>query len=739
MPDDVNSVVRMERLHLSFGQLKEKIEGYNPGVDLWMLEKAYNIASIAHSLQNRVSGELYVMHPLEVAHILVDMELDIDSVVAALLHDVVEDTIYTKQDIKELFSESVSELVDGVTKLNKIPYYSKEEQQVENLRKMFLAMAKDIRVILIKLADRLHNMRTLKSMSRQKQLEKAKETLEIYAPIAHRLGISKIKWDLEDLCLRYLDPDSYHEISEKIAQKRKTREEYLANVQNLIKTKLSNFNIPASIEGRAKHFYSIYRKMKAQRIDVNQMYDLFGVRVIVNSISECYTVLGIVHELYKPVPGRFKDYIAMPKKNMYQSLHTTVICYRREQLEIQIRTWEMHQVAEVGIAAHWRYKEGNNKEDSLDSKLEWVRQMLELQKDARNSEEFLDNLKIDLFEDEIFVFSPKGDVINLPLGSTPIDFAYLIHTDIGHKTVGAKINQCIVPLNYKLQSGETVEIITRNVNDGPSRDWLKFTKTSNARKKINDWFKKECREENIMHGKLSIERELQRVGISTQLLGDPEILVHLIQKYSINSLDDLYAMIGYGGITSAKIVNRIREEYRKVVLPKEIKTYVKANTKKSSVSNNDIIIEGVDNCLIKMARCCSPVPGDKIVGFVTIGRGISIHTVDCNNIKNLQNNDKKSANRIIAVHWQDVTRSSYDVEIQISSMDRTDLILEITSCVSNLKIILTAITSRTTENSAAITDIKVKVTSTDQLDSLLKKLSQIRGVSSVSRIKNCTN
>lgn len=552
-----------------YSRLIKKIKKYNPNCDFALIEKAHNLSLEAHKGQQRESGDPFIVHPMEVANILADLELDCTAIVAGILHDIVEDTSYTIEQIRENFGDEVANLVDGVTKLGKIPYTTKEELQAENLRKMFLAMAKDIRVILIKLADRLHNMRTLKYMPPEKQIEKAKETLEIYAPLAHRLGISKIKWELEDLCLRYLDPKGYYDLVNKIAKKRREREAYISEIIKTIQEKTVEIGIDAHIEGRPKRFYSIYRKMVQQNKTIEQIYDLFAVRVIVTTVKDCYAVLGLVHEIFKPMPGRFKDYIAMPKPNMYQSLHTTLIGHEGVPFEVQIRTWEMHRVAEVGIAAHWKYKEGKSADD-YDNKLAWLRQLLEWQKEMRDASEFMETLKIDLFTDEVFVFTPKGDVISLPAGSTPIDFAYAIHSAIGNKMSGAKVNNKIVPIDYVLQNGDIVEILTSSNVQGPSRDWLKIVKSSQAKNKINQWFKKEKREENIIRGKEMIEKELKKQGFTASQLFKPEWVDIILKKYTFATIEDLWAAIGYGALTANRVISRLKEEYRKTVKAEEL-------------------------------------------------------------------------------------------------------------------------------------------------------------------------
>lgn len=734
--------MQQEKLKLdeSFKQLKEKIKGYIPNYDFTLLEKAYEFAIMAHSGQQRISGEPYVTHPLSVAHILAETELDVESIIAALLHDVVEDTSYSYDDIKSMFGENIAFLVEGVTKLGKIPYSTKEEQQIENFRKMFLAMAKDIRVVLIKLADRLHNMRTLKSMTKEKQLLTARETMEIYAPLAHRLGMSRIKWELEDISLLYLDPVAYHEIADHIATKRVEREEYLENIKSTLESKLSELGIDAHLEGRAKHFYSIYRKMYTNNIDIDQIYDLLAVRVIVNTISECYAVLGLVHELYKPISGRFKDYIAMPKKNMYQSLHTSVIGPTGKPFEIQIRTWEMHKISEVGIAAHWKYKEGKSGPSDLDSKLEWVRQLIDMYSDASSAdaEEFMRNVRRDLFEDEVFVFSPKGDVINLPAGAIPIDFAYSIHSAIGNKTIGAKINGRIVPLDYVLQNGDIVEIITSSVPHGPSRDWLKIVKTSQARKKINEWFKKEHREENILRGKEILEKELKRNGLPLNSMNKKEWIEPVLKRYNLHTGDDMLAAIGYGGLSVNKVIARIKEEYRKseklyeALIPK---IQVKDVRRKPS-SNNGVIVKGIDNCLVRFSRCCNPVPGDEIVGYITRGRGVSIHRKDCINARNLENVALQEGERFIDVWWDETHKASFYTEIQIVANDRQGLVLEVTNVISELKIEMHAINARSTKEQLGIINVTLEINDKEQLEKVIKRFWKIPDVISVIRTKH---
>lgn len=720
-----------------FESLKKRVLEYNANFDIAKLEKAYELARTAHEGQMRESGEPYLTHPLEVAYILADLELDCDTLVGALLHDVVEDTSYTVADINREFGESVGIIVDGVTKLSKIQYTTAEEQQVENLRKMFLAMAKDVRVILIKLADRLHNMRTIKAKSEKKQREKARETLEVYAALAHRLGMSKIKWELEDLSLKYIDPVAYKEITESINLKKQEREQFINDIMDTLKKKTDEMGINSHVMGRAKHFYSIYRKMFTQNKSIDELYDLFAVRIIVDSIKDCYAVLGMVHELYYPIPGRFKDYIAMPKPNMYQSLHTTVIGPDGTPFEIQIRTWEMHRVAEFGIAAHWKYKEGVSGKTDVDAKLEWIRQLLEIQNSVVDTDDFMRTLKIDLFTDEVFVFTPKGDIINLPAGSTPIDFAFSIHSAVGCKMAGVKVNGKITTLDYILQNGDIVDIMTSSAVRGPSRDWLKLCKTSGARSKINQWLKRECRDENIQHGKELIDRELRRVNLSHSQLFRTEWVDMLCKKYSFSSLDDIYAAVGYGGLTVNKVVGKLREEYRQAMKKEKPETEIVQSEqmpqKKKKTASNGVIVEGIEGCLVRFSRCCNPVPGDDIIGYITRGRGVSVHRKDCTNIVSSEKHG--DTERLINVYWEKEQdkNTSYLSEIQIMANDRKGLLAEIASTISELKILITGMNLKTTKNQTAVVNIVIEINSTDELNQVVKKIRNISGVYDVQR------
>lgn len=728
-------------------ELIEKIKRYAPNGDLDLIEKAYYYGKKAHEGQLRKSGEPYFIHPIAVANILCDMELDMQTIAAGLLHDVVEDTEFTYEDIKNDFGEEIADLVDGVTKLGQIKYKSKEETQAENLRKMFLAMSKDIRVILIKLADRLHNMRTLKFMPPEKAKAKATETLEIYGGIASRLGIYKVKWELEDIALRYIDSDGYYDLVEKVAKKRSQREDYIERIVHILKGKFDEVNINCDIYGRPKHFYSIYRKMKNKHKDFEEIYDLMAVRIIVNSVKDCYAVLGMVHTLWKPIPGRFKDYIAMPKPNMYQSLHTIVVGPDGEPLEIQIRTNEMHNIAEYGIAAHWKYKEGKTtvKESKLEEKLQWLRQMMEWEKDLKDPQEFMDALKDDVFNSQVYVFTPKGDVIELPAGSTPIDFAYRVHTNVGNKCVGAKINGRIVTLDYKLQNGNIVEILTSANSSGPSRDWINIVQTPNAKSKIRQWFKKERREENIERGSLILEKEFKKYSIPTK---DPIIEKYMLQmarKFNQPTVGDLVATIGYGGIMPSQIVPKVKELYEKDCVKKSSEIKVVDDINKHSIGEQEytkkrkksspqgIIVKGVDNILVRFAKCCNPIPGDEIIGYITKGRGVAVHRKDCPN-SNLDNDYFK--NRLVEVSWENSNNAKFEAEIQIQAEDRRGIINDITHIVAIEKVSLNGINARKGKLNIVSVNLLVEVDSIETLTLLMKKVRAIPGVEDIYRVIN---
>ncbi|HWR61824.1 MAG TPA: bifunctional (p)ppGpp synthetase/guanosine-3',5'-bis(diphosphate) 3'-pyrophosphohydrolase [Clostridia bacterium] len=713
------------------------IKRYNPNNDAEIVERAYNYAVKAHDGQKRVSGEDYIIHPLEVAKILAELNMDNVTIAASILHDVIEDTKCTYEDCKSIFGEEIAMLVDGVTKLGKLEYKTKEEQQAESLRKMFIAMAKDIRVVLIKLADRLHNMRTLKYMPPEKQIEKARETMEIYAPIAHRLGISKIKWEMEDLALRYLEPKEYYELVDKVAKKRKEREDEINHVIQILKEKFKEVGIEAHIEGRPKSFYSIYRKMYYQNKTFEQIFDLTAVRIIVDTVKDCYGVLGIVHTLWKPIPGRFKDYIAMPKPNMYQSLHTTLLGSDGQPFEVQIRTWEMHKTSEIGIAAHWKYKEGKTSQSEFDEKLKWLRQMLEWQNEIKDTKEFMETLKVDLFTDEVYVFTPKGDVVDLPVDSTPIDFAYKIHSQIGNRCIGAKINGRIIPLDYKLQNGDIVEVITSAAANGPSRDWLKIVKSSQAKNKIRQWFKKEKREENIQKGKELLEKEIRRHGYTPAQLLRQEWIEIISKKFSLHSVDDVYSSLGYGGLTSNQVITKLKEEYRKTQKSDEreedmIERQVeKAQERAGRHNSTGVRVKGVENILIRFSKCCNPVPGDEIVGYITKGRGVSVHQKDCPNVADLMN----EAERFIEVEWNSQTKVSYNADVEVRATDRKGLLAEITTIIDESKINISAFHSRTTKDKMAIINFILEINDIEQLNKLIRKFRKIEGVIDVFRAK----
>ena len=723
-----------------FQKLEELLKAHNPDVDLTMLEKAFALASEKHKDQKRKSGEPFIIHPVAVATMLAEMDMDMPSVIAGMLHDVVEDTSVTIEEIREIFGDEIAYLVDGVTKLKRIPTSTKEELQNENLRKMFLSMASDIRVIVIKLVDRLHNMRTLQYVNTDAQITKARETLEIYTPLAHRLGMTKIKWELEDLCFKYLEPEAYNSLVTQITQRRDQQEAYIRKVLDAIRIRLDEAGIKAFLDGRPKHFYSIHKKMIAQNKALNQIYDLLAIRVIVDTVQECYTVLGIIHEMYTPMPGRFKDYIAMPKPNMYQSLHTTLIGPDGQPFEAQIRTWEMHKTAEIGIAAHWKYKEGgkNGKTSDYDGKLEWVRNLLDNQKEVEDPDEFVETFKMDLFTDEVFVFTPKGDVKCLPKGSTPIDFAYAIHSAVGNRMIGAKVNGEIKPLNYKLCTGDFVEIITSQSNHGPSRDWLNIVKSSEAKSKIRQWFKKECRDENIERGKEIIERELKKQGFRHEQLFKTEWLEPILKKYKFTSYDDLLNVIGFGELSAQKIVNMLKEEYQKSIsgskeeelLAKlEASKNPKKERQKQHASDNGIIVKGIDNCLVRLSRCCNPGPGDSIVGYITRGRGVSVHRTDCPNIVAMS----ELENRVIDVRWAEKSKNSYIVDISIKAVDNSNLLLQIAKLIAESKLPMKAINARTTRDNYELIDLTVEITDRSELDKLAKKINGMENVVEVSR------
>ncbi|MBP1889599.1 GTP pyrophosphokinase [Clostridium moniliforme] len=714
-------------------------------VDIEIIKKAYNLAKEAHKNQSRESGEPYITHPIDVACILAELGMDTSTIAAGLLHDVIEDTDYTYEDIAREFNDEIANLVEGVTKLGKIKYKTKEEQQADNVRKMLLAMAKDIRVIIIKLADRLHNLRTLKFMKKEKQKEKAKETLDIYAPLAHRLGMSKIKWELEDLAFRYLHEEEYYDLVYKIAEKRREREEYIADVIKDLHKKLEDSGIDADIEGRPKHFYSIYRKMVKKHKSIEQIFDLTAIRILVDSVKDCYGVLGIVHTIYKPIPGRFKDYIAMPKPNMYQSLHTTVIGPQGKTFEIQIRTFEMHKTAEYGIAAHWKYKEGTDDDKGLDfeTKLAWLRDILEWQKDTSDAEEFIEGFKIDLFSDEVFVFTPKGVVINLASGSTPIDFAYRIHTDIGNRCVGAKVNGKIVPLDYKLKTGEIVEIITSKVAKGPNMDWLNIAKSNQAKSKIRQWFKRVKKEENIDKGKELLEKELKKQCVTFSDIAKGDVYEKMLKRYNIHQLEDLYANIGIGMISPSAFVARLKEDnadekekYSKETVEKNIEEQIQKSErsdKNKEEKNYGITVKGLNNIMVRFAKCCNPVPGDEVLGYITKGRGVSIHRKDCSNLKTLIETEPE---KIVEASFGKAKGSGYLAEIQIKTEDRMGILSEIMMTINEKGLPLNGLNANSAKGNVALINVKVKINSIEQLKEFMKAIRKIKGVLDVYRMNN---
>ncbi len=720
-----------------------QIESYNPNADVSVVAKAYNYAEMAHSnAQTRFSGERYFIHPYNVALILADLHVDVQTIAAGLLHDVVEDTGITYDDIKREFGEEIANMVDGVTKLSKVKYRNKEERQAESLRKMIIAMSKDIRVVIIKLADRLHNIRTLQYMPKEKQYQKAMETIEIYAPIANRLGIASIKWELEDLSLKYIDPEGYQDLLEKVQQKSEQRKDYISRIISVMQEKLSDAGIEAEIKGRPKSLYSIYKKMYFKNRAFEQIYDLIAVRIIVDSIKDCYGALGTMHTLWKPIPGRFKDYIAMPKPNMYQSLHTTVIGPAGEPFEIQIRTLEMHRTAEYGIAAHWKYKEGIDEQTNYEEKLNWLRQMLEWQQETNDPAEFMETLKIDLYADEVFVFTPKGEVVNIPTGSTPIDFAYRVHSAVGNKCVGAKVNGRIVPIDTKLKTGDQIEILTSQSSAGPSRDWLKIAASSQAKSKIRKFFKERDKDFNVEKGKELVEREVKKQGYQVSDLLKDDWLKFVADKYSMFTANNLYAAVGNGGITENQIVNRLKLLYMeknkdKIELEKienlEKNTNITSKTPSRIEKHaSGVIIKGIDNVKVRFSKCCSPVPGDAIVGYITRGRGVSVHRADCTNIHDLTDSEDQ---RFIEVEWDYGKKATFVSELQIKALDRPRLLQDLTALYAEAKLNAVSLNLRITKDRVAIVDIGFEINETKQIEDLMKKIKKLDGVLEVYRNK----
>jgi len=695
-----------------------------------LIRDAHDFAARAHEEQYRLSGESFIVHPVNVAGIIAELELDRTSIMASLLHDVLEDTAASREEVAESFGEEVTQIVEGVTKLSRIDFKSREEHQAENLRKMFLAMAEDIRVVIVKLADRLHNMRTLEHVGENKRENKARETLDIYAPLAHRLGMFRMKWELEDLSFRYLEPEMYKELEARIDEGMRTREKDIQIAMEILQDKLSEMGVHVEISGRAKHLYSIYQKMTNDDRGLEEIYDLIAMRILTENIRNCYEVLGVVHELWKPIPGRFKDYIAVPKSNMYQSLHTTVIGPRGSPLEVQIRTWEMHRTAEYGIAAHWRYKErkkGNAGE--FDRKLAWLRQLLEWQKDMQDAQEFMDSLRVDLFEDEVFVFTPRGDVVSLPRGATPVDFAFSIHTEVGNQCVGAKVNGKLVSLEYEVGNGDIVEIITSKTSSGPSQDWLKFAKTSRARNKIRRHVKQQRKQEIVVEGKEALEKELKRQGLKLREAEKEKRLEEAAQNHNLKDGEELLAAIGFGTIPVGQIVNKffLKEEAGETDILEKFKE--EAQPRVSRDRDSGVQVMGVDDIYVRLSRCCNPVPGDQIIGYITRGRGVSIHRRDCSNIKHLLADE----GRTVAARWTSRQEEAYSVDLKIRAINKSGLLNEITSIISNSKLNISAINAQTSRNHTAVIDISLEVSSLQQLKDIRKKLITVDGVLSVSR------
>ncbi len=729
-----------EEKEITIQDVINKRKQHTRKIDTKLIMKAYNYAKSNHGDQCRHSGEPYIIHPLNVAYILADIGLDDSTICAALLHDVVEDTEVTDADIRHEFGIEVAEMVEGVTKLGTVQFASIEEQQVEDYRKMFLAMGKDIRVILIKLADRLHNMRTLKFLKRDRQIANAKETMELYAPLANRLGLYSIKWELEDLGFKYLYPEEYHELVEGINKKREERLQFIEKIMDDIRTQLKKQKIEAEVTGRAKHLYSIYRKMKRDNKTLDQIYDLFALRILVHSIKECYSALGVVHEMYNPMPGRFKDYIAVPKPNMYQSIHTTLLGDKGTPFEVQIRTADMHRIAEFGIAAHWAYKEANyfGKKTSVkveEDKLAWLRETLEWQKEMQDPQEFLNTLKTELFEDEAYVFTPKGAIKVLPRGATPIDFAYAIHAEIGHHMTGCKINSKMMPIITKLKTGDIVEIITSENSKGPSRDWLKFVKSTSAKNKILGWFKKAQRAENIEKGKELIEKEVKRIGFTHTDLFKNEYIEPMLDKYKYKNLDEMHAAVGFGANSAVKVIARMLQEYRKEHeeenIEAKIEELAKARQKKTKPSSSGIIVKGIDNCLVKLSKCCNPLPGDEIVGYITKGRGVSVHRKDCVNVEELISEE----NRMIEVEWYKENESSYQVDIEAYANDRSGLLMDILKEIGTTKAKILGVNTKTTKQQIAIIEVTLEVENLEELNKAQKAIRKVDGVYEVQRKK----
>ena len=715
-----------------YAQLAEAIEKSNKSYDLPRIEAAYELAKKAHEGQVRSSGDPYISHPIAVAIILVGLGMDSDTIIGALLHDVVEDTSVTLEDIEKQFGADVAELVDGVTKLANIPYSSRAEQQAENVRKMLLAMAKDVRVVIIKLADRLHNMRTLDFRIPEKQRVKSLETMEIYAPLAHRLGIRSVKEELEDLSLKHLDPVAYHEIEQQLALRKEDREAFLKNIIKRIQARLESEHVTAQIDGRVKSIYGIYRKMYIQGRSFDEIYDIYAVRIIVDTVLECYNILGIIHDMLRPIPNRFKDYISTPKQNMYQSLHTTVLDKEGVPFEVQIRTWDMHYTAEYGVAAHWKYKIGMEGKDALDERLAWIRQLLESQKDSDDVEDIVKSIKTDIAPEEVFVFTPRGDVIRLPQGSTVVDFAYAIHSEVGNKMIGAKVDGRIVSLDYKVKTGMIVEIITSTTqSNGPSRDWLKFVKTSEARNKIRSWFKKEKREENVAEGKLALEKEMRRNLIAPPAEEREKFIADIAARQKYNTVDDFYASIGYGGVSLEKIMPRIKDDF--ICLYRKTEQTLAPTVKKSSQkASNGVIVEGLEGCLIKFARCCNPLPGDEIVGFITRGFGVSIHKCDCANVVNARRRGE-DPERWVKATWASKVKETFKSTLDILASDRIGILADVSVQLGNMRVPIHSVMAKELKTGQTSIQVSIGISDLNQLQTIINNLSRIPGVSSVKR------
>ena len=730
----------METFEEHYAAMHAAILKRMPGADMQLIDKAVDYANVKHKLQKRKDGSPYIIHPLAVAQIVAEMGLDQDAVLGALLHDCIEDTDASHEEIEKIFGTTVAELVEGVTKLTRANFSTSEQEQMENLRKMFMAMSKDIRVVLIKIADRLHNMRTMQYQTPEKQIKKCRETMDIYAPLAHRLGMQKIKWELEDIALRYLAPDSYNEIMNYLNAHKEQDEVFMRTIQDKITRRLSSVGIHNKTYGRIKHVYSIYRKMQSQGKTIDELYDIYAFRVIVDSIPDCYNVLGHVHDLFNLVPGRFKDYISTPKPNMYQSLHTTVIGSQGIPFEVQIRTWEMHETAEYGIAAHWKYKQGTGAGTEKD--FEWVRRLLETQQDS-DAEEFVQDMKIDMFDDEVFVYTPKGRIVSLPAGSTPIDFAYAIHSGVGNAMIGAKVNNRIANIDTKLRNGDIVEVLTSKSAKGPSRDWLTICKSNQARTKIKQWFKKEKREENILHGRASFEAEMKRVDLPLTAIADPELEPHLLKKLAFDSWDDMYAAIGYGGLTAAKAVGRIRDDVNKAVKAQAAEKLPASPLRVRPDSDadllnrhavNGVIVEDIDSCMIKFAKCCTPVPGDAIVGFITKGFGVSIHRADCPNAAN--RDDPRQAARWVRVRWATQEEQPFETTLELDCITRDGLVLDVATVMTTARVRVKELNAKDLPGGRSTIIIRFEVKNVAELDSIRKKLLSIRDVTNSRRGQN---